>query len=52
MVDQAVVPTGPNQRGRAVKGHYVYWIRISHSTDESVRVLDLNMGAVAGVSFV
>ena len=53
MVDQAAVqPTRPKQLGRAVKGHCVYLIQMLDPTDESVRELELHVGAVAGVSFV
>jgi len=29
-------PTGPPQRGRGVKGHYVYWITMPQPTAELV----------------
>ena len=51
MVDQAAVrPTRPKQLGRAVKGHCVHLIPMSDPTDESVRELELHVGAVADVS--
>ena len=43
VVEASGTPSGPRQVGRGVKGQYVYWITMSHPSDEVVQRLGLKV---------
>ena len=43
VVEASGTPSGPRQVGRGVKGEYVYWITMSHPSDEVVQRLGLKV---------